>query len=296
MELEEDEELDVRYHVTGMEGVSVNSDLYDAFAASPWPPSNARRATASPPSAVEEWPALPLPDLTSTWPMPVASSAPPSSTHSQQGSLRLAARLRMVEFNDFTHRRRSSNREAIRELSNRESSGTHPNTGESVTEPRDGPTVSWNQSQGRRSFPFNRTRQHETMWSEVSDSSNADASEASGGRHAIEPISTPTLFDAPTTSDSYSRASPEAEDILIRAPRLRRRNMQTPAEPQSVVSNHTSPVIVYVSQPTGSSEETPPPARQPEDEPGLPVVASSSNEEPIAYPTPGSSENETVSS
>ena len=285
MELEEeDEEFVMNDNAPGMEGTRVNSDLYDAFITNPWPPSNARRASASPSSAVEEWPALPLPDFTSTWPMPAASSALPNSTHSQQASLRRAARSRMVDFNDFTHRRRSSNRDAIRELS-RESLGTHPNTAESVTEPRDGPSVTWNRSHGRRFFPFSRTRQHETMWSEVSDSLSADASDESG-HHTIEPMM-PTLFDAPNSSDNYSRASPDGEDILIRAPRLRRRNMHAP-EPQSVISHHTSPVIVYASH-TGSPAATPP-ARQHENE-----QLASSNEEPIAYPTPGSSENETLS-
>ena len=271
MELEEEDEFDMQDNATGMESARVNSDPYDTFIPPTWP--SARRATASPSSA-EEWPALPQ---SRPWPMPVTSSTLPTSTHSQQASLRRAARSRMVDFNDFTHRRRSSNRDTIRELS-REPLGTHPNTAESATEPRDSPTVTWNRSHGRRFFPFSRTRQHETMWSEVSDSLNADASD--------EPIM-PTLFDAPTTSDSYSRASSDAEDILIRAPRLRRRNMHAP-EPQSVLSHHTSPVIVYVSH-TGSPAATPP-ARQHENEP-----LASSNEEPIAYPTPGSSENETVS-
>lgn len=245
MELEEeDDEFDMQDNAAGMEGARVNSDLYDAFITNPWPPSNARRATATPPLAIEEWPPLPLPNLTTgTWPIPIGSSALPTSSHSQQASLRRTARSRMVEFNDFTLRRRSSNRDAIRELS-RESSGTHSNSADSVTEPRDGP-VAWNRSHGRRLIPFSRTRQHEMMWSEVSDSLNADPSDD----HTIEPIM-PTLFDAPTTSDSYSRTSPDAEDILIRAPRLRRRNMHAP-EPQSVLSHHTSPVIVYVSH-TGS--------------------------------------------
>jgi hypothetical protein len=279
---EEDDEFDMQDNA-GVEGARLNSDLYDAFITNPWQPSNARRATSSPSLAIEEWPPFPLPDSTtsSTWPMPVGSSTLPTS--SQQASLRRAARSRMVDFNDFTHRRRSSNRDVIRELSrelSRESPGTHPNTAESVTEPRDG-TVTWSRSHGRRFFPFSRTRQRETMWSQVSDSLSADASDESG-HHTIEPVM-PTLFDAPTTSDSYSRASPDAEDILIRAPRLRRRNMHAP-EPQSVLSRHTSPVIVYVSN-TGSPAATPP-ARQHENE-----LLASSNEEPIAYPTPGSSEN-----
>jgi len=273
-------------NATGMEGARVNSDLYDAFITNPWPPSNARRATASPSSAFEEWPPLPQPlrspNLTSR-PWPTSSALPTlahTSAHSQQASLRRAARSRMVDFNDFTHRRRSSNRDAIRELS-REPPGTHPNTVESVTEPRDGPTVNRNRSHGRRFLPFSRTRQHETMRSEVSDSLSAGVSDETGG-HMIEPIM-PTFFDAPATSDSYSRTSPDAEDILIRAPRLRRRNMHAP-EPHS---HQASPVIVYVSH-TGSPAATPP-ARQHENE------LLSSNEEPIAYPTPGSSENETVS-
>jgi len=291
MELdEEDDEFDMQDSATVMEGARVNSDLYDAFITNPWPPSNARRITASPSLASEEWPLpQPLRSPTSTsrpWPMPITSSALPTSTLSRQASLRRAARSRMVDFNDFTHRRRSSNRDSVREPS-REPSGTHPNTAENVTEPRDGPTSAWNRSQGRRFFPFSRTRQHETMWSELSDPLSVDASDESG-HFMIEPMM-PTLFDAPPASDSYSRASPDAEsrdDILIRAPRWRRRNMRAP-ELQSMLSRHASPVVH--DPPTGSSATTPP-ARQDENGPPAP-----SSEEPVAYPTPGSSENGNLS-
>lgn len=272
-----------------MGGARVNSDLYDAFTTNPWPPSNPRRATVSPSSASEEWPLpQPLRSPNSTnrpWPMPTASSTLPTSTLNRQASLRRTARSRMVDFNDFTHRRRSSNRDFIRE-SSREPSGTHPNTADNITEPRDGPNTTWSRSHGRRFFPFSRTHQHETMWSEVSDSLSADVES-----RVIEPT-TSTLFDAPTTSDSYSHASPDAEnrgdDILIRAPRWRRRNMRA-LEPQSVLSQHASPIVVYVSH-TGSPAVTSP-ARQHEIEP-----PASSSEEPVAYPTPGSSENEILSS
>lgn len=285
MEVEEEDEFNMQ-ESTAMEGARVNSDLYDAFITNTWPPSNARRITASPSPAVDEWP-LPQPLRSPTsssrpWPMPMANPVPPPSALTRQASLRRAARSRMVDFNDFTHRRRSSNRDSLRDTS-RESSGTHPITAENVTEPRDGSTT-WNRPHGRRFFPFSRTRQHETMWSEASDPLSVDPSDESG-HYMIEPIM-PTLFDAPPASDSYSRASPDAEsrgdDILIRAPRWRRR-MRAP-EPQSMLSRHASPVIVY-GPPTGSPAATPP-ARRDENEPPAP-----STEEPVAYPTPGSSEN-----
>lgn len=214
--------------------------------------------------------------------MSVTSSALPTSNISRQASLRRAARSRIVDFNDFTHRRRSSNRDSTGE-SSRQPLGTHPTAPENVTEPRDGSATTWN---GRRLFPFSRTRQHEMMWSEVSDSLSADASDEPG-RLVAEPI-LPTLFDAPTASDSYSRASPDAEnrgdDILIRAPRWRRRNVRS-TEPPSMLSRHASPVVVYASL-AGSPTATLP-ARQDENEPPAP--------EPVAYPTPGSLENEHLS-
>lgn len=186
----------------------------------------------------------------------------------------------MVDFHEFTHRRRSSNRDSVRE-SSREPLGTHLNAVESVMEPPDGPSTLWNH--GRRFFPFSRTRHHETMWSEAPDSLSTDTSDESG--HHIEPIM-PTLFDAPTAFDSYSRASPDAEnrgdDILIRAPRWRRRSLRAP-EP-SMLSRHASPAIVY--GPTENPTATP----QNENEP--PALSS---EVPVAYPTPGSSENENLS-
>lgn len=283
MELEEDDESDMQDSTT-VEGARVNSDLYDAFITSAWPPSSARRISSP---ASEEWPVpQPLRSPTSTsrpWPMPITSSTLPTSTLARQASIRRAPRSRMVDFNDFTQRRRSSNRDPVREPL-----GMYSNPSENGTEPRDGSTATWSRPHGRRFFPFSRTRQHETMWSEVSDSLSADASDESG-HYVTEPIM-PTLFDAPTASDSYSRASPDAEnrgdDISIRAPRWRRRNIRTP-EPQSMLSRHASPVVVYPR--TGSRTATPP-VRQDENEP--PIL---STEEPVAYPTPGSSENENLS-
>jgi len=146
----------------------------------------------------------------------------------------------------------------------------------------------WNRSHGRRLFPFSRTRQHETLWSEVSDPLSADASDEPE-HYMVEPI-IPTLFDAPTASDGYSRVSPDAEsrgdDVLIRTPRWRRRNMRAP-EPPSMLSRHASPVIIY-DPPTGSPTVIPV-TRQDENEPPAPL-----REEPVAYPTPGSSENENL--
>lgn len=288
MELEEeDDEFDMHDSTTIIEGTRLNSDLYDAFITNPWPPANARRITASPPLASDEWP-LPQPLRSPTsasrpWPMPITSATLPNSNLNRQASIRRATRSRTVDFHEFTHRRRSSNRDSVRE-SSREPLGTHSNALESVMEPPDGPSTLWNN--GRRFFPFTRTRQHETMWSEAPEPLSTDTSDESGHR-MTEPIM--TLFDAPSAFDSYSLASPDAEnrrdDILIRAPRWRRRSLRGP-EP-SMLSRHASPAIFY--GPTENPAATPP-AQQNENEP--PALSS---EVPVAYPTPGSSENENLS-
>ncbi|KAF8969342.1 hypothetical protein BDZ97DRAFT_1795167 [Flammula alnicola] len=289
MELEEDDD---DYEVTmenptTIEGARVNSDLYEAFATSPWPPSAARRITASPPAS-DEWP-LPPPlrsPTSTTRPWSAPSAAASASNLTRQASIRRAARSRMVDFHDFTHRRRSNIRDSL--------AASRSDAPETVTEPREGlasQTV-------RRFFPFPRTRRHGSTtnpWSELSDNPSPDSDEPGPVHYYTIDPSLSTWYEQNPVPDPL-RASPDVEsreetENLLRAPRLRRGGIRAP---ESILSRHASPVTINtppttLETTTNTDPTTPaPPAR---DDDSNPAPAS---EEPVGYPTPGSTENEHI--
>ncbi|KAF8165636.1 hypothetical protein B0H34DRAFT_743346 [Crassisporium funariophilum] len=289
MEDEDDQFDNMHDNTTVIEGVRTNADLYDAFSANAWPPSNARRITASPSPVSDEWaipPSLRSPTTTSAsrpWStLPTASTTIPSyptSNLSRQASVRRAARSRLIEsrtvdFNEHTRHRRSSNREAL---------GTRGDTAESVTEPRDGFTT-WNRAHARRFFPLSRTRRHEggPTWAEFSDLTDPELQYI-----AIEPTIDSFFEGLPSrraSPDSDTRLSREDEEPLIRAPRLRRGGVRAP---ESMLSRHASPITIN-TPPLENTIVTPTPRP---DENNSPAGAG---EEPVAYPTPGSTENENL--
>jgi len=294
MDYDEDEFEGILDNPTTIEGARVNSDLYEAFATSPWPPPSTRRIVASPSPATEEWTGpVPMPPLrsppsssTRPWtaqvPTPPASSA--TSNLSRQASIRRATtRARMVDFNDFTTRRRSTIRDTL---------STGRDAPETVTEPREGlpgQTV-------RRFFPFPRARRHQVTlanptYSEYSDTLSPEASD--------EPIQFLTVDPTPVSWYEH-RTSPEplrpSEDIesreeteqLLRAPRLRRGGVRSP---ESMLSRHASPITINTSSPLVAEApmEAPTSESAPRRDERIPTPAV---EEPVAYPTPGSTENE----
>ncbi|KDR84037.1 hypothetical protein GALMADRAFT_236632 [Galerina marginata CBS 339.88] len=263
---------------TTIEGARVNSDLYDAFATSPWPPASTRRIANSPSPVSDEWPLPPPlprspPSSSRPWSSTTtttASTAVPSNLSRQASIRRAAARSRMVDFHDFTHRRRSTTRDT--------GASRTEAPAETVTEPREVPpsqTV-------RRFFPFPRTRRHQTStnptWSEFSDTLSPDSDEPVH-YFSIEPTAAMWYDHA-----GDSRASPDAEetDNLLRAPRLRRGGVRAP---ESMLSRHASPITIN-TPPTEST--TPAIIRRDEN------TTTSAIEEPVAYPTPGSTENENL--
>ncbi|KIM46462.1 hypothetical protein M413DRAFT_441555 [Hebeloma cylindrosporum] len=286
MDYDEDEFEGLAENPTTIEGARVNSDLFEAFTTSPWPPPSARRIVASPSPVAEEWPGpLPMPPLRSPpsssarpWSAPAPPATAPPSNLSRQASIRRAAtRARMVDFNDFTTRRRSTIRDSL---------STGRDVPEIVTEPRDGvpgPTI-------RRFFPFPRARRHQatnSSWAEYPDTLSPDSPD--------EPVHFLTA-DATPASWFEHQASPEpvrpSEDVenreeteqLLRAPRLRRGGVRAP---ESMLSRHASPITITAPPPNPPAEPTTSELASRRDE-ATPTPA----EEPVAYPTPGSSENE----
>ena len=181
----------------------------------------------------------------------------------------------MVDFNDFTTRRRSTIRDTL---------STGRDAPETVTEPREGlagQTI-------RRFFPFPRARRHQVTlaanptWSENFDTLGPDSSE--------EPVHFLTVDPTPASWYEH-QASPESlrpsEDIesreeteqLLRAPRL------------SMLSRHASPITINIPSPLAAEPSTVPSTSEPvprrDERTPTPAV-----EEPVAYPTPGSTENE----
>jgi hypothetical protein len=267
MDMEEDEDIFERMLDNGtMEGVRTNSDLYDAYGNHGMQSS---RAEASPSPPAEDLPTAspqPLQTRSGPWSMPPAASLAISNNGlSRQPSIRRSSRSRTVDFNDFTHHRRSSIRETR---------GAHPSASD-ASDTRVGPW-SRNSESTRRFFPFSRTRRHESTesfpWSDATDTLSADASDD------VPVIYPPpssaawfTFTPPPQASTSSTQEIHDAETSDERAyvpgPRLRRR-LRTA---ESVLSNHASPVIIRPISPL------------------IEPVGDAS-----AYPTPGSTDNENV--
>lgn len=261
-----------------VEGVRINSELYEAFG---WPESSRRLgASASPPPNADS----PIPISRSRsppssarnlpWTMPPA--APGSLSGSplvRQPSLRRPTRTRTVDFNDFTHRRRSSIRD---------SNSSRPEALESASEPPEGLRNTGTQS-ARRFFPFTRTRRRESSnfpWSEATEVANGESSEAGAQYFDAEPSSrfgnTISVGSTPfrTTPDNTEISEERARGGALR---LRRGGIRAP---ESMLSRHASP-IAPLPLDNHSDRESP-----------IDFGGRSPPGELTAYPTPGSSETE----
>lgn len=172
--------------------------------------------------------------------------------------------------------------------------GSRSDAPESVTEPRE----SLSAGTVRRFFPFPRARQYASAypaWPELSDTLSPDSDDAGPGYYSAWVDTTPDPLQA-----SPQPASREETEFLLRAPRLRLRTA-----PEQVVSEHASPIDVRIPGLTYSLSENAPAASEAMAvaENSSSVVASTSSprreeqtalpiDEPVAYPTPGSTENE----
>lgn len=317
---EEDDEFEVDV-ATRIEGTRLPSELHDAYAGgvgvpSPWAiPSSSRRVFSTSPSPSDEW--YPTPSLTNARPWVThnsSSTSGPNTLLNRQGSIRRAGRTR-VDFNESSQRRRWHPREASAVVSPR------PEAPENVTEPREG--LVWSRpltSHGRRFFPSPLPRRHDTSssttgglnlptWTEPADRLSSDT-EDSYDRVGAHPWSEPPTINHPPSPDSENVGHRYGTDARIyRIPRLRRGGVLAP---ESMFSRHASPVVnaesIAVSTSTAAVASTPvvvlplpspsigtaevvTPVVPPYSPPPLPPNV---NEEPVAYPTPGSTEGESL--
>ncbi|KAF8076733.1 hypothetical protein FPV67DRAFT_430010 [Lyophyllum atratum] len=277
MDMEEDEDIFERMLDSGttVEGARINSDLYEAYGTNG---GHSSRAVSSPSPPIED---APLPVFTQPphsrsgpWSM---SSGVPTTFLSRQAPNRRPFRSRTVDFNEFTHHRRSSTREG-------QSARAEPT--ESL-EVREGP---WNRSSQstRRFFPFIRTRryEHTDPWSsDIPSSHEVDE----GPAYTSEPSNAPWFNLTPPIhreSSTMEEALADAELSEVRghaapAPRLRRGGLRAP---ESILSRHASPIPTIGNPPRSSYDEHPDIIPR--------GVGDDGQTEPTGYPTPGSTDHE----
>lgn len=260
--------------------MSHSSNLYDAFAPAPWPPTGTRRFTVpvSPP----------MPD----WTAPHATTAPlprPWSGSGTQGaganltrqaSVRRAIRTRVNDV--MAERRRPYARDFLPPT---RSAASETPTEPSETATRSGATV-------RRFFP--RSRRNETTvvspWPESSgaggDASGSGESDDQGQQFMMS--LTDWQAEYPNLVGPLSeREDPVETERLLRAPRLPRSELSgLTVGNQATLHRFFTPQTATTS--ASSQNSTPAPAR--EEAPSVPAP-----EEVVGYPTPGSTENENIS-
>ncbi|KAJ6475648.1 hypothetical protein DFH09DRAFT_445741 [Mycena vulgaris] len=275
---EDDEEFETMLGRATMpvEGVRINSELYDAYGPASWTSgSTTRRSfpTASPPTPTLSEDSPPPPGFSppmgarsNVWTLP--PGAPGSLSLSRQPSMRRPTRSRTVDFNEFTTRRRSSNRDLRGE----------------PTGPGDEPWARTSHST-RRFFPFSyQTRRH---WNEVTgEGSNTDLTDEPLSYVTEPTVSSATFYSFPTpissNASSHDDNAPETseERVTSAAPRLRRGGVRPP---ESLLLRRVSPAFEVAAP------------QSPVSEPGVDSAALEgipTSGDAAAYPTPGSPANE----
>jgi len=222
------------------EGARIDSQIHDAFSGqNRWFP---RRYPTSSSDAVnsagiEEIREPPSPPLLHSPPMPNRSGSwalPTGSTLFRQPSIRRPTRSRIVDFNDFTSRRRSTIRQTLSASDTLGSRSEH-----SAEDPRR-PISPFQPQLARRFFGISRNRRHESAgansWSETL---NLGPTEELASSFAVDPVSRP-WFSIPTPSSSSSSQSDVeyADERVPGAPRLRRGGVRAP---ESMLSRNASP-------------------------------------------------------
>ncbi|PFH49235.1 hypothetical protein AMATHDRAFT_48851 [Amanita thiersii Skay4041] len=282
MDLAEDEDDLEGFVDTGTysEGTRLNQELYDAYGL--WPTRRLFSSSPSPPAEESGSGTMPPPPNVSrhgTW-----SNTPATTTSlRRQPSIRLSARSRTVDFNDFTSRRRSSIRES-RPDANVEGS---PDGRESAFN-RDARTVT------RRFFPFSRNRRHDVVGNLIPSDGEAPGGDGAdeGVTYIFEPsvsgaawfpLTSPARSASPPDYHDSPRSSAETSDERAQVvPRLRRGGVRAP---EAIFSRYDvpAPQAVPASPLSETSEHT--------SNHRLPPVTG-----PSSYPTPGPTENEEPSS
>lgn len=276
------------------EGARFNADLFEAYGAHTWPSLGQRMGTTPSPPLEPEPVWRPLGSLSNagrnTWASIPTSSSVPATSLARHSSIRRPGRSRLVDFSEFTSRRRSTARDssgAQAEVPESSSSLSLGSDNESVqTVRRFFPTL------GRRLERRPELRQDRT---------------GDGGRSPSAPIDrewSPGTAQAGLSALDYHQAigalRPEAEERP--SPRLRRGGVRPPetlwTHRYSLSAPTSAPTRPTESSDTNSPTEfilTPGAPTRPASPPGRENDTSSTSTEPIGYPTPGSVENEPAS-
>ncbi|KAJ7167597.1 hypothetical protein C8R46DRAFT_1093528 [Mycena filopes] len=256
MDMEEDEDdFDSLLDRATMpvEGVRINSELFDAYGPPSWTSGSTTRRSlpmagpptpalsddspppglfyqASPPIRTRQpspppraLPPSPPRSLSSVWSLPPA--APGSLALSRQPSIRRPTRSRTVDFNEFTAQRRSSTRDLRAD----------PPAGDE----------SWTRARStRRFFPFSyQMRRHD--WNEGAGEGSGESDDPLNLREPTPSSTTFYSFPTPISSSSSSSDGHATETSEVRvtsasaAPRLRRGGVRPP---ESLLLRRVSPV------------------------------------------------------
>jgi hypothetical protein len=252
MDMEEDDdefESVLGSVASATEGARVNSEVYDTFGGQShrWshpapvrrPQGNAVTSAGSEEARDPPTPPLhspPIPSRSGPW------TLPPSSL-SRQPSIRRPVRSRMVDFNDFTSRRRSTIRQSSAHESRPDASAEEAGRSWSPWDPppQDEASVPTRAPQlARRFFGLSRSRRHEPSgslpWNENAPETTFESFWGAADPNAYHQ----PWFSIPTPSSSSSSQSEveNAEERTQGTPRLRRGGVRAP---ESMLSRHASP-------------------------------------------------------
>ncbi|KAG5648772.1 hypothetical protein DXG03_000121 [Asterophora parasitica] len=235
MDVEEDHDEDIFERMLEgapgptIEGARITSDnLYEAYGTNVGPST---RTIASPSPPAEDLPSPPAIHPAPRW--SVSAGLPPHML-TRQPSIRRPMHSRTVDFNDFTHRRRSATRE---------NSATRDDS-RATSEVREGSSTRTSQS-ARRFFPFMRMRRYDNSDPWGSDIHFSNNTEENGLIYPPENTPwfnmTPPLRE-PTTMEEVLADAELSEERSHRevVPRLRRGGLRAP---ESILSRHASPFL-----------------------------------------------------
>jgi len=276
LEMEDDDDLmDTPIDMAGFESTR-NAELFD-YPLNVWSSSRRPPAASSGPSATAGWVDPPSWDVPPPAPpTPGSASASNASNLNPRATARRNVRARMMEYSDAA-RRRAIFRDLARDP-------TEP----SAAEPRDPSTWIRGTTSRPSSFFFGRGRRREST--RLPDSS------ASTDDDAVYHQSPPSgwYVDGLPTSQSPPPDVETLDDLLLRAPRLRRGGLRPPeviasygrSSPESLEAVVRYPLTTYSRPPVVIHENLGEPVPLPQTR-----NSTSPAEEPVAYPTPGGSEN-----
>ncbi len=275
------------------EGARFNTDLFEAYGSHGWPPLGRRMGTSPSPPLEPEPVWRPLGSLNNagrnTWAAVPTPSSVPATSLTRHPSIRRPGRSRLVDFHDWTSRRRSS----ARDLSGAQAEV--PESSSPLSLSRDTESA----QTVRRFFPTLSRRPDRRP------EFRQDRTSIDGGRSPSAPLDREWSPGATQPGPSFdyhqmtSAAGTEADERPL--PRLRRGGVRPPETLWTHRYSWSAPTSA--SRPAESSDSNPSndfilapgaPTR-PGSPPGRENDASSTSTEPVGYPTPSSVENEPAS-